>query len=564
MHHRLLTFDQSPEYKTGYKPSLERWMNQLSSASSLRKCKEAGVISGQEACDYFSACIAHLEELIAPQVHHYSTLRWLFYLRRLPHSVFAGRLGSTGPNRRALAESYCSKSEGLCEAYIDANGAYQFRVDDSTLRHLVRLLALVDLINEFQVYYRYAGKNLSFKFHQKWPWNALPRVIQDASIQAAIRAYDDRHDVQVDPMTHLLSKAGTGHELNKTKSDHVRRMWFLSDERELKVSELISEKDYPEFFKAAGNGTHIRVGFTPTALDLESAFKLFRDQAYAEEKISENAITSLIVMMLSEKALSRKPLATLTTASTGYFIIPLEEMTGIGAQYYKDILAEIRANYPQLNAPESFEDFLKLAEGIRANSWPISLGAPIKAARDYLCLDVWSASMSFIAGFNIPKRQGEVANVRALDFEDAVQKAIQATPWRASPELLKSRRVPLKRGGKQITDIDAIATDGESLLLVSCKSIPYTPSYDKGDYRDVRNANSTVTEAVKYWRSIVDFFSENRTGDNWNFEGFKKIMGVVCTPFVVYTTDELALSNVAPGLYTASSLEELLEWLRKP
>lgn len=71
-----------------------------------------------------------------------------------------------------------------------------------------------------------------------------------------------------------------------------------------------------------------------------------------------------------------------------------------------------------------------------------------------------------------------------------MQKAIDGSPWRPSDSIHAVRGKPLMRDGKIITDIDAIGVSDEILLLVSCKSIPYSPEYDSGKFESVLSAVS--------------------------------------------------------------------------
>lgn len=169
--------------------------------------------------------------------------------------------------------------------------------------------------------------------------------------------------------------------------------------------------------------------------------------------------------------------------------------------------------------------------------------------------------MGFITALQFPKVQGQVANERATWFEDVVQELIDTTPWTA-PEVHSLRQKPLTLGGKTLTDIDAIGTRGRDLLIVSCKSIPYTMEYDRGDYKAIRNAETTVVDAVAHWKGIVETLDATRVGENYNLSGFDRIIGVVCTPFAVYTKSAEALSTTTGSLRWASSVDELAHFLR--
>ena len=153
------------------------------------------------------------------------------------------------------------------------------------------------------------------------------------------------------------------------------------------------------------------------------------------------------------------------------------------------------------------------------------------------------------------------ANARADHFEDTVQRVIDASKWRPEEKIRGLRRKELRIGGKSISDIDALGTRGKSIILVSCKSLVYSSEYDIGDYRTVRNAASTVVDAVSRWQGIIDNIKANPVGDNFDFSGFDDFVSVVCTPYPAYVPLGLATQELRPGLRAAVSEEELGLWL---
>lgn len=558
----LLAADQNPTFTSRRKSSALKWLSDLGSTSfASGVIAQRRNISGAEACDYCAECIRLLEGLVAPHIESYSALRWLYYLRRLPHSIYSGSVGSTGPNKRALAEAYCAQSSAVGHARLTKHGIFEFPVDDSTLRHLSRFIAFVDVIYDFQVAYRYAGKGSHFKFNISKPWAALPESLPDSQIDLAVGLYDERNDVYNDPLAALLAKAGTGH--SECSEAFSILLWMYSEESNLDAAHVLPRNVYPEFFAAAGSGTHVRIGFGPARVDLGEVFRLFRDPVYANEELSERAVLSLVVAIFAEKILSAKPLATLGAATTGYFIVAPDQWDEYANNYYREVIDVLQTHYPQCRVPASFNEFVERAKAIAPVAWPISPGSPIKSSPDYWAIDVWSASSTFMADFQISKRQGEIANRRADQFEDIVQSVIDSSLWKPSPTALTIRRRTLRLAGKSITDIDAIGESNGTLLLVSCKSIPYTQAYDRGDYRDVRNAESTVSDAIRYWADIMVLLRSNLVGDNWDLSGYRQIVGIVCTPFVVFTTNAQALAEAMPKLHSVCSLSELRQWLKK-
>jgi hypothetical protein len=204
-------------------------------------------------------------------------------------------------------------------------------------------------------------------------------------------------------------------------------------------------------------------------------------------------------------------------------------------------------------------------------NWPATLQfyghfdlpAPLIVENRITCLDFAAAWEGILSSFSRLHSAGAAANARAATFERTTQAHIDLSNWAPLPKWLDYRGRTLRIAGHDLTDVDAIGVDGNTILLVSCKSIVYSPQYDVGDFRIVRNVATVVNEAVAYWQGIVRLLRENRRGDNFDFTTFENILGVVCTPFVVFTADESALREIADGLRAAVSLDELDRWLSR-
>ena len=68
----------------------------------------------------------------------------------------------------------------------------------------------------------------------------------------------------------------------------------------------------------------------------------------------------------------------------------------------------------------------------------------------------------------------------------------------------------------------------------------------------------------KQWRhgtKVCSFLRDHRIGDNYDFSVYQEIIGVVCTPVVVYVPLGLATADIAEGLFAAVSISELRIWL---
>lgn len=545
-----------------------------------------GLLSARDSCAFFTECIAALESAFAADLNSYSTMRWMYYLRRLPHRVFEGELASTAPNARALIEVYANRS-GKAEPATYGSRGFIFPVNESTLRHIARFIAFITIIYDLQVGFRLASKGYDYAFpatSSRTPRNesvrrplthkpmaspaptVLPLRVENALVASAVQIYDQRHDrYRRTFLGAVMSQAGLAHDGSAT----------AEDTRELDVScaywGLLSEEvtiSPQAFLEGHAHAVHygddgkVMARFCPSPLDLGRTFELYRSAAMAEVGLDIHSSLCLIVLMLGGRWLQRSRYSVLRAMELGYFITKLEDWSAFGEKEYEGVCSEIRAALPQFAAPEDFSAFRDSCATFRGEVWPTAHGAPAKATNDYMCIDMWAASMGFLAWFQFPKLQGDVANTRAAKFEDVVQDAIDRTRWGHSQHRTMRQRT-LRVRGQSLTDIDAIGSYEDALLVVSCKSIPYTREYDQGTHKAIRNAASTVDRGVEVWSDFVNQLTASPTGDNFDFSKYKRIIGVLCTPFAVYTSDAKALSMTAGDLRWASSLDELVSFLER-
>lgn len=210
--------------------------------------------------------------------------------------------------------------------------------------------------------------------------------------------------------------------------------------------------------------------------------------------------------------------------------------------------------------PADYGAWLRQLNQVQPHTWPLRPGGILRRINQYLLIDITCASNALISGIEIGRSPG-TGNVRAAAFEVQCQQVINDSRWRPDRRLLEVRGRTLQHDGKNLTDIDALGTNGRTLLLVSCKSIIYDGAYDKGEYRVVRNVQATVDEAVQHWSNFIDELRRTPSGDNFDFSAVEEIIGVVCTPFVAYTSHPVSLNFVAPNLRASVSSAELASWL---
>ncbi len=116
-------------------------------ADALRRASvPLGLYSGKEAADLLATLIQLVEAQVHAHVKMYSPARWLWYLRRLPDSMFAGDHRTTLGYDTTLAEALTWAKNGQ-EFSVSGKtlsfrkgGTVEFIKQDSTCRHPSGLL----------------------------------------------------------------------------------------------------------------------------------------------------------------------------------------------------------------------------------------------------------------------------------------------------------------------------------------------------------------------------------------------------------------------------------------
>lgn len=209
----------------------------------------------------------------------------------------------------------------------------------------------------------------------------------------------------------------------------------------------------------------------------------------------------------------------------------------------------------------SAPQWIHYLQSMRGSAWPLIPGPVLRSDGHAALLDFYFASLRLNALIGEFGQTGVAANIRSNFFELSVQAAIDGSAWRPTHAMAKLRGKPLRRQGRHITDIDAIGIQGDRLLCVSCKSTLYSPQYDAGEFRTIRNREGMLLTAIAEWDKKIETLRANPTGDNFDFSAFTDIIGVVCTPLPVYTSTTPVAAMTPQTLAPGCSFRELEMWL---
>lgn len=507
-------------------------------------------LDGVEAANYLQAIVPLTQDDILDRHSGYGPVRWLWYLRRAPDSLFDGDYGTTLAYDRLLAEMLSVQFTATDASA--APGRVAFRVDEAAFRHLVRYVGRVKLLSELHMLYRRVGKGAVLDASRP----VLMAHTSEAT-ERAIQIYDVRHD-----RSHEFIGAGLGlvsvspnFEQLVDESAAGEPMAFLSMRCSPSFPAPIT---YPNGAGGLSVVT-VQVRHVMKKLSLSRILNPMGDEGGIPDYLPGTAALLQLLMLVPAICL-RVPWALSSITQQGYVFVGEERLRGIVNQHLPEVVEQLTLRTAGFAWPADFIQWCDALLAVTASLWPLSTGNVLRRFRDNFLIDTTGASQALLHRLELA-RSPLIGNLRARQFELQCQDLIDGTPWEPPPELKALRGRQLRQDGRVLTDIDAIGVRERTLLIVSCKSIIYDRDYDQGVFRVIRNTQATIDQAVVAWEGIVAELRRKLTGDNFDFSRFDEIIAVVCTPFAAYSNEDRTLAFVKPNLRVSSSILELRDWL---
>jgi hypothetical protein len=493
-----------------------------------------------QLAEYVHQCRRIVEALISEHVSGYAAARWLYYCRRIPNIAFLSYQGGLDLYKVGVAEAMTGH---ISTSQIDEGPNYPLH--QPVLQRVLRFSQEIVYLVNLHVALHQAAKGVPFKFGN----SALPVAQLDSSTSEALSLFDWRvASFDQRPLARLGTQA-----CDKASIDSVEKV-FASVPR-IKETEWVRSPESPNDSRETPK---ILANYRIMLLDLEELGRLITDYRIVAPVWSTEAGALLMVLRMAAEMFS-EPRFFRPVLEMGYVPTARATLLELFSNFFESAERAVRNTIPELPIPNSPERLLRELEGMRGSSWPIRTGPVVRCSGEAAELDLNCATMRLDQAFEFPRVTGAQANARAEHFERTVQSAVDSSPWFNSAARRMQGRT-LRHAGKYITDVDAIGAIGGKLVLISCKSVLYA-EYETADYRVMRNAADLVQKAVATWSQVCSFLRDNRIGENYDFSSYSEIIGVVCTPILVYTPLGIATISVAKGLYAAVSISELDAWL---
>jgi hypothetical protein len=491
------------------------------------------LLAGPPAQARLEAIHSALLDAASEHVQRRSPAEWLFYLRRFTRLFAFNERATTAPYSRALAETLTLRSTRPAPA-----DTYEFDRDASVARDLVGLAALVEPIYVVHSAYRWVGKGAEIQFDA----GRLPTYRATTTVREAVELYDARQ-----AMGSRSIWRGAG--LHRTLGDPV---------------EL---EDVPAtIMLAAQDSRSGRYALIPESL---RGIPFLADPAIPDSVRWPEELVDTVILCWSLLRDNRYLLGLLSPESSfplaGYVLDHRERVLENLAYAVEEIgQSRLGGLLPESRLPVDPEGMYRRLAAAGGSIWPLTHGAPIRELEGgrSCFIDLVGATHRWT---NLSRRTdvvGAVANQYASHFEDDVQRMIDRSPWRPSDGLRALRRRILRMpSGHALTDLDAVGEDGETVLIVSAKSVPYSALYDKGEYGEVRNRSTDAVAAESAWAQKMEVLRSAPVGANYDLSGYRDFIAPVVMPFAPYLPIGSATRELSPGLRAVASVDELVQWL---
>jgi hypothetical protein len=499
------------------------------------------VLSGVEVAGLLAELISLVEQALIRWASVYSPVQWLWTLRRLDPAVFKGNLSTTLGYDLALAEAISGRSTTRGGARI-ASHQLAFALADPDAKRIWRFCAGVRYLSHLHQTYRWANKGAPVQFAKRAPPQAQP---SDELRQAACA-----YDLRMEAGSAYLARSGNI-SAAVPGGDTAITAFIQAEPFIMRVPDLPGPP--PQ------NGEAL-TRYVPYTVDFASHIRvILREQTPRVLAVArEVAALGCLLSALYEFLWNHRQIS--GALQRGYLRWKRERLERV----FEDAYSRLPSIFKELFAwagIASVAEWISVIKGMCGTTWPLVAGPVLRIDNDEVLLDLYSASMRLDTLISNLALDGEAANARSKLFELRVQRLMDESPLQAPAKVRNMRGVTLRLAGTHLTDIDAIGCTDDRLLLVSCKSTIYSPQYDVGDFRVIRNRESHLLDAIRDWDEKVTFLRRNPVGDNYDFSNFDLIQGVVCTPLPVFVMHMPGTSMTPDGLTSGCSFAELESWL---
>lgn len=494
---------------------------------------------------------------------------WLWGLRRIPRQAY----GNDHLHRRDAARlTLIAAAHSIDKAYFSA--PHNVFTDDPTAllaaRDLLAFCAAGRILAQVcnQLVQVSVGDPFSFPIG-----SSIPRRVENAEVittQTALDVYNQRvrseHDrddlgtfLRLGTRVRRLEPADNG--------PYALMLWYPMRTDEPIVGEL--------------NNEPLLVNFAPMTLSMKEWWRLthipelpFEEVWWKRDDSGKAAAATMLLLRLIQQIVreGRQGMQILALVHA-YGYLPIERDTFIAwaSQHLPSQKTIIENLLPHTPVPATCEQLLVVLDELTGEVWPTRSGPIVYRNGGQILIDVVAASDRMEDLFEYRDIQAGMDKRRATHFELVVQQFIDDSGldrWQPPEKIrqlrgkeLKHNEWPTDKG--RITDLDAVATHGNSIVLIDCKSSVYATAYIHGGTRSTSyTASENLRGKMVAWQKKVSWLASHRKGATYDFTNYTTFVPVVCIPqpLILYGDEITRELEELPGLRAVSTLREIIDW----
>jgi hypothetical protein len=466
----------------------------------------------------------------------YNQYQWLYYLRRIPTSIYAFRRHS--PNGPSFDQRVCEAITGSAApggGPTVINGRLFFPETHESLRDTLKLVSYGHMVSWLHRAMKRAAKGQAFIAHA----TGLPDPLASDPFSFWIDLYDERNAVGA----HSGSEGSLGLVPWDPEADVDESLGFVLAHR------VPSGTDVAFWRGPLGEATvsHRAGQYSVATYSSRALGDLIDSGGGAAARWWDEDLPALAILLLALGAHITvvHPNAGESLPLRGYYMMPqheLEEAIDAMLTLHSQALTRLFGDA----VPASVGEVLATAESLEVAVTPLKPGPVLRRFNNEMIVDLASATDRFqwLARVSSQAEARRIVKARGDAFERDVQTAVDLTSWKpGSDDPARGLRIR-RSNGEEITDLDSLAVKDGRLLAISCKSYPYTYDIYAGEFNAVRNRRDQLSKDLIHWEDRVAQFPNS---PSHNFARYSEIIGIVVTPDIPFTTDahvlEIALTR---------------------
>jgi hypothetical protein len=399
----------------------------------------------------------------------YSKARWLWYLRRVPDWIFddPSNFVSGSTYNRSVAE-ILTVLGGATDTPNHSGSEYP--IDEQVVDDVLRLVATVRYLGNVNWLIRTAGRGVRLVFEGD---GELPVARPTELENTAFQLYWGRRFSNGD---RFMARAGVPLFDEARDPSHPLSLITFSRHPPVDTSVDLDSAEGVQRLLIPRTYNHQYVQLNRVA-DLAGALN-----AAGASWPSPEFGTIALSLSLATEIVSRNDVPWVTTLQVGFFSVDLDFLLEIFDRWWRQSASALDHLLPRVLLPDSPEALAVALQSLEAGISPIRRGPLLRVDGNFAIFDFDNATTALEMTLDFPAIHGRTANARSWHFENVVQREIDRSRG-APPESLRALRGrTLRKGVKSITDVDAVATKIDELLIVSAKSIVFSRALDRGDH----------------------------------------------------------------------------------